>query len=136
MQATPFPSAPARPERKYVNANQAIRNFGNSVAFMIDGENKVEIGQLVESLVTALRGEARKPAVHPLVYVNMAFVLGLAFACGSMWQRMATQESRTSALESKTQAIELIPVVNAKMDMFQQQLIRLQDGMDATQKKR
>ena len=40
-------------ERKYDGVGELIRNFGNTVAFMIDGEHKVETGSLVESLVVA-----------------------------------------------------------------------------------
>jgi hypothetical protein len=123
--------------KQYDGAAHAIREFSAGVAFMVEEDSrKVDIGSLIENLVKALQGQAQKPAVHPIMYLNMAFVLGLAFACGSLWTRMSTEEARTSALEQKTQAVELIPVVNAKMDMFQQEVTHLRDIMDGEKKAR
>jgi hypothetical protein len=139
MEAQAMQSAnPTRANEQYDGAAHAIQEFSAGVQFMIESGDaaKVDVGSLIESLVKALQGQAQKPVVHPLMYVNLAFVLGLAFACGSLWTRVATGESRTSALETKTQAVELIPVVNAKMDMFQQEVTHLRDMMDDQMKKR
>ena len=138
MQASPNRSDIPTRRDKYDGAAHAIREFSAGVAFMAEAgdSSKIDLAALLESLILALKGQAQKPVVHPIMYVNLAFVLGLAFACGSLWTRMSTEESRTIALEQKTQAVELIPVVNAKMDMFQSEVTHLRDMIDAENKKR
>jgi hypothetical protein len=109
-------------KQKYDSAAHAIREFSAGVAFMVesDDKGKVDIGTLVEKLVVALQGQTSKPSVHPLMYVNLAFVLTLAFFSGSLWTRVANVETRV-------QGVDLVQVVNMKVDMLQQQLRDLKE---------
>ncbi len=115
----------SRPRTEYNGAVHAIREFSAGVAFMVesDDKGKVDIGTLIEKLVVALQGQSSKPSVHPLMYVNLAFVLALAFWSGSLYTRVAT-------LETKTQAVDGVSVINSKVDILQQEVTRIRDRMD------
>lgn len=115
----PIPGA-SQPSRKYDGAEHAIREFSAGVALMVEDDKKVDIGSLIENLVKALQGQAQKPAVHPIMYVNLAFILGLAFACGSLWTRVAAMESKSSNLDA-------VSVVSYKVDVLQTEMKRLED---------
>jgi hypothetical protein len=118
-----LPSVSRTPRKEYDAAAHAIREFSAGVAFMVesDDKSKVDIGTLMERLIVALQGQAQKPAVHPLMYVNLAFVLALAFWSGSLWTRVGN-------LESRTQAVDLIQVINMKVDMLQQEVTHIRDS--------
>jgi hypothetical protein len=129
MAAPFFEARPVR--RNYDGAKHAIQEFSAGVAFMIESGDgaKVDIGSLVENLVLALKGQTQKPAVHPLLYVNLAFVLGLAFACGSLWQDVAT-------IKEKTQAVDLVQVVNTKIDRLTTEFDNFRNSMERQEKTR
>ena len=106
-----IPGASRTLRTKYDGAAHAIREFSAGVALMVESGDgaKVDIGTLMDRLLVALREQGQKPAVHPILYVNLVFVLSLAFACGSLWTRMA-------AVEEKAQAADLVKVVDTKID--------------------
>jgi len=80
---------------------------------------KLDTGSMVKELVLALQSQATaKP--HPILYVNLAFVLSIAFACGALW-------TRVSALEAKTNGIE---AVQTKVERLEKSVDRLGDRMD------
>lgn len=101
----------------------AIREFSNTVGFMMDREAKEEISSLIQNLMTELKGESRKPTVHPLIYANLAFILGLVFACGSLWARVAY-------IEAKAQNIDAIAVIASKVDNLSDELGRMRQQLN------
>jgi hypothetical protein len=125
--------SPSRPP--YDRTGHLISEFSQGVANMAEMEDeKLDIGSLVQSLVVALRSEARaKP--HPILYVNLAFVMGLVFSCGVLWNRVETLEARAQAIEVKAASIDTIQVVNAKVDTLTNEVDRIRDKIDGMKRK-
>ena len=82
-------------------SDEAIRKFSRGIATMGEADSDVQVGiaDLVERLTLELRNQSTaKP--HPILYVNLAFILSVAFACGGLWMRVAALEEKTRSVES------------------------------------
>jgi uncharacterized coiled-coil protein SlyX len=103
--------------------NDTLEEFATSVGTAAQmGNENTDIRPMIAGLIEELQ-EHTRAKIHPLVYANLAFLIGIVFACGSLWNRVAT-------LESRSQAIDAIQVVNTKVDAMQSEISRLRDRLD------
>lgn len=85
-------------------------------------EEQLSIGTLVRDLVVAINGQARaKP--HPLLYVNLAFVLSIVFACGVLYQRV-------NDLDGKVAKVQSTEGLSTRVESMQSELNRLTQRLD------
>lgn len=117
------------PRRELANRRllHAVNEFCSGVQLMSELEEhktqEAHVGDLVKELVLALQNQARTRP-HPLLYVNLGFVLTLAFWSGVQWQRVNTIELTTQRL----QAVEMIP---NRVDSINGQLAEVRSEMKA-----
>jgi len=85
-------------------------------------EEKLDVSDLVRDLVVSINHQARtKP--HPLMYVNVVFMMTIVFGCGVLYQRVNDLDVKVSRLQS-TEALA------SKVDSMQDEVRRLRDRLD------
>jgi len=106
------------------NFPHLVADFAQEVQIMSDFDEgeKVGVGDLVKELVLAMQSQARtKP--HPLLYVNLGFLLALAFWMGVSWQRV-------NEMDNKVHAFAGTEVISAQVSSLQNEVSRLRDRLD------
>lgn len=121
------------PKLEY-NSTSNVHGFGSAVDDFAHNVNtalvekkgmpddKLDVSDLVRDLVVSINQQARTKS-HPLLYVNLAFVLTIVFACGVLYQRVNELDVRVSRIQS-TEALV------AKVDSMQDEVKRLRDRLD------
>jgi hypothetical protein len=130
--ARPANARPIKPNRHRASLH-AINEFASGVQFMSELEEskpqEAHVGDLVKELVLALQGQARTRP-HPLLYVNLAFVLTLAFWSGVQWQRVNTLESTVNRYQAVEGMAGRVDALSGQMGEVRSEMGRLRDRLE------
>jgi outer membrane murein-binding lipoprotein Lpp len=114
----------------------AIQEFATGVGFMAETGNVSDVAALVEQLMKALDAKAdahaaatqkpRMPSWVTSLLVGLAVALGTMFVSGLV--AYGALQNRVSNLESRTQAIDQLATLNAKIDVLAARFNDMVDG--------
>jgi hypothetical protein len=134
----PTPTAwPATARRMHIDRHQAFLHATNEFASGVQLMSEIEepkpqeahVGDLVKELVLALQGQARTRP-HPLLYVNLAFVLSLVFWSGVQWQRVNTLEATVARYQAVEGMAARVDNLSNRMSEVQTEMGRLRDRLE------
>lgn len=118
------------PDQKFLHATN---EFATGVQFMSEIEDQkpqeAHVGDLVKELVIALQSQARTRP-HPLLYVNLGFVLTLAFWSGVQWQRVNSIETTVMRYPAVEGMASRVDALTGQMGYLSSEMSRLRDRLE------
>lgn len=91
-----------------------------------EGTRKISSADLVEQLVLSIGRQARS-SPHPLLYVNLGFLIPVIFACGVLYQRILNLDERVAKLQGAETLATKIEVMNNEVNRLRDRLDRFLD---------
>ena len=95
----------------------------------MERDEKEPVAMLVESLSKSLAQEVRRRP-HPLLYVNLTFLIAMIFGVGIFYERFNQLENQVSRMRATETLAVKVDGLQSQMDGFRADVVRLTDRLD------
>lgn len=129
MESSIIEGVPVSPARTSNHAfassvfDHQIHEFAQGVQCMSEMGEHRDVGELVSQLTKQLERQSSGRKVHPLIWANLVFIMGLIFAAGQQYQRL-------NDIDTRLRAVGNVDAVSQQIGDLKTAVLRMQERLD------